>query len=243
MAETELWLVDLDKTAAALDAIEEATPRLSEDFRRRIDGMSDEAARRERRLTHIALRILLERRLGVGMRGQPFVTNAAGKPSLAAREVGFSLSHTTGLALIAIGADPLGVDIEQMRKVRIPERRRVPIELEAVTLAGGVALPATMPEARFLSAWVRIEAVAKARGTGVGPMLERMRPESHSAAPVQGELRGELPSIVAHDVPITEGIFAAVALAAGEKPPLLRLLPETTKGIVTLLGVEGGTRR
>jgi hypothetical protein len=58
MEETELWLVDLGKAAAALMATEAATPRLSEDILRRLDEMGDDEARRERRLTHIALRIL-----------------------------------------------------------------------------------------------------------------------------------------------------------------------------------------
>lgn len=239
MAETELWLVDLDKAGAALEAIEAATPRLSPSCNARFAAMADEAARRARRRAHIALRILLERRLGPAVRGVPFVASASGKPSLATGDgsidgVSFSLSHTKGLALIAVGGTgPLGVDLERTRPVRMPDARRAPIEQEAVALAAGAPLADRTRDARFLSAWVRIEAVAKARGTGVGPILERLRPDRPAPPPAPPADEG--PPVVAHDVPAGEGLFAAVALAAGVPPPALRRLPDTAPAIAALL--------
>jgi 4'-phosphopantetheinyl transferase len=237
MAETELWLVDLDKAAAALDVIEAATPRLSDDTRRRLGEMGDEAARRERRLSHIALRILLERRLGPDIRRTPFVRGASGKPSLEGRDICFSLAHTKGLALIALGGGPLGVDIERIRSVRVAEARRAPIEREAVDMAGA-PLKGADGDGRFLNAWVRIEAAAKAQGSGVGPILERLRRdpgEPEGCAPRPVAVTGRL---VVHDLPMDDGIYAAVALAAGQEPPPLRALPHTAAAIDALLAGE-----
>lgn len=186
MTETELWLVDLESTAAALEAIEAATPRLSADMAVRLAQMQDATARRERRLAHVALRILLERRLGASIRGKAFVIGPSGKPSLPAGDgepgIGFSLAHTRGIALIATGPDPLGVDIERPRPVRMAPARRAPIEAEAIALANGAPLAgAPGSDARFLNAWVRIEAVAKASGRGVGALLEGLRPRREAS--------------------------------------------------------------
>jgi 4'-phosphopantetheinyl transferase len=244
MAETELWLVELDKAEAVLEGVEATTPRLSDDIRRRLGEMSNDALRRERRLAHIALRILLEARLGPGIRHAPFAVSAAGKPSLAAADVAFSLAHTRGLALIAIGdCEPLGVDIERMRPVRMPDARRAPIEREAVALAAGAALTGHHRDARFLNAWVRIEAAAKAHGLGVGPILERLRPRRAAPRDVPPPGADAMPAIVVHDLPVPEGVFAAAALAAGRASPLLRVLPEAAAAIAALLDAgQGGTR-
>ncbi|MDQ8698281.1 hypothetical protein [Hyphomicrobium sp. LHD-15] len=241
--EPELWLVNLDRSEAALEGLEAATPRLSDDVRTRLAAVRNDGVRRERRLAHIALRILLERKLGTGMRNAPFVLSATGKPSLAGADTSFSLAHTKHLALIGITAGgPLGVDIERTRSVWMPDARRAPIEAEAVALAAGAPLQGADADERFLRAWVRIEAVAKAHGTGVGPMLERLRPGKEGRSAVDGGVadRGEgapaeLPSVVAHDVPAGDGIFAAIALPTGALPPSLRMLPETAAAIEALL--------
>jgi 4'-phosphopantetheinyl transferase len=240
MAETELWLINLDTAAGALEAIEQATPRLPDDLLHRLDMMSDAAARRERRLAHVALRILLERRAGPAMRREPYLTASTGKPSLATCPVSFSLAHTKGLALVAISeAARLGVDIERTRMVRVPDVRRAPIEAEAVVLAGGVPLLGGADrDSRFLNAWVRIEAVAKALGTGVGPILERVRPASSPPA----NQSGESASVVAHDIETPVGIFAAVALSRAAVPPPARILPGTTQAIAALLEAGDGRR-
>lgn len=245
MAETELWLVDLGKLRPGLEATEAAEPRLSEDMKVRFDRMADPVSRRERRLAHIALRLALEARVGSEIRRAPFVRNTAGKPSLPGRSCAFSLSHTQGLALIALGREePLGVDIERMRRVRVPAARRVPIEAEAVALAEGAALSSAGPDAQFLNAWVRIEAAAKAQGCGVGSLLERLRPR-HVASPSPSVPPPEAvaPRIVVRDVPVADGVFAAIALSAGLALPPLRHFPEDPAAIEAFLSGEAGTRR
>ncbi|HYD16170.1 MAG TPA: hypothetical protein VEA77_07200 [Hyphomicrobium sp.] len=240
MTETELWLVDLEQAAAAIEALEATTPRLSDDLILRLAAMSDEPSRRERRLAHIALRIALERKLGPSVRRIPFASTPSGKPSLADSKMDFSLAHTKGLALIAISErTPIGVDIERPREVRMPDARRGPIEAEAIALAAGKPLNGSGTDARFLSAWARIEAVAKARGSGVGPLLERLRP---GGGRPQGDAPKAACDLVAHDLPAGNDIFAAVALPVGVVPPTLGLLPETVQAIARLLEADHGSR-
>lgn len=233
MAETELWFVDLEKSGPALEALEAETPRLPESDHVRFAAMTDMAARRERRLTHIALRILLERRCGPDIRRAPFAVSTSGKPALASGGVSFSLAHTRACALIALADDgPLGVDLERARAVRMPAARRAPIERAAVAMAAGAPLAGDDADSRFLNAWVRIEAVAKAEGTGVGPMLERLRPGRPQDAPAPSR-GGEPRIVVAHDIAIGNGLFAAIALARGRAPPGVRHLPDTPAAIAT----------
>jgi 4'-phosphopantetheinyl transferase len=243
-AGTEVWLVDLEASSAALEALEAATPRLDATSRLQWESMQDEATRRARRSAHIALRIVLERALGPEIRARPFARNAAGKPSLGdTGGFGFSLAHTAGFALIALGAEPIGVDIENMRPVLMPARRRPSIEAAAIALAAGAPLDEHDDDARLLRAWVRLEAVAKAQGRGLAPLLERLRPDRAPLPPQEG-LAGALGNgVVAHDLSVPRGLFAAVALGAGRNPPALAVLPVTRAAIAALLDAGGTTKR
>ena len=233
MTKTEFWLVDFSETGIALEAAEATTPRLSDDTLLRIAAMSDQTARRERRLSHIALAILLERCLGPDFRRAPYVRNPTGKPALEGSEIPFSLAHTSGVALIAIGGvGPLGVDIERMRPISMTKARREPIEAAAIALAGGAPLADTDDDARFLSAWVRVEAAAKAEGHGVGPLLDRLRP---GALPFD-VLASSDDHIAVHDAPVGPGLFAAIALGKEAHPPPLSRLPASSTELLALIG-------
>lgn len=233
MPDIELWFIDLGEASAALEAIETGTPGLADVDKARLDAMTNAAARRERRLAHIALRILLERRCGPSIRRQPFSRSKTGKPSLTSGAASFSLAHTRGFALIALADEgPLGVDIEAMRRVRMADARRQPIEQAAVALASGLPLAGNDADSCFLSAWVRIEAVAKAQGTGVGPILERLRPGGEGVALDPFETPSET---VVHDIVLQDGLFAAIALAPGRIPPKPRTMPHTAAAISPLM--------
>lgn len=242
MTDVELWFVDLEKASAALDALESETPRLSDADNVRFSVMTDAAAHRNRRRAHIALRLLLERMCGPAVRQMPFALSVSGKPALAGLAANFSLAHTAAYALIAISDEGLvGVDLEQTRKVKMPDARRAPIERAAVVLAAGAPLADGDPDTRFLSAWVRIEAVAKATGSGVGPVLERLRPRRVSGGE-DFEAAIGLPTVVAHDVAMPPGLFAAVALAPGLPLPRLRNLPAEARAIAALVAEDRGAR-
>ena len=233
MADVELWFVDLERAAAALDALEAETPRLPDADSARFAAMTDAAARRNRRCAHIALRLLLERACGPVIRQAPFDVSASGKPTLAGVATRFSLAHTVACALIAIASEgPVGVDIEQTRKVRMPDVRRAPIERAAVALAAGRPLADGSPDTRLLAAWVRIEAVAKATGSGVGPMLELLRPRRVSDG---DKGLADSSEVVAHDLALAPGLFAAIALPPGRPPPRVRNLPNEAAAIAALV--------
>jgi phosphopantetheinyl transferase len=93
-----------------------------------------------------ALRLTLARYTGVDPVELPLEIDDRGKPRLATRTaVRFNLSHSAGLALIAITTmREVGIDVERTR----PER----------------------PDAYYRD-WVRREAVAKCSGSGLGGPL------------------------------------------------------------------------
>src|SRR5690606_3855651 len=124
-------------------------------------------------------------------------------------------------------------DLEGTRAVRMPEARRKPIEEAAVALASGAPLAGEDAESRFLNAWVRVEAVAKARGTGVGPILEQLRPNRAPEA-LAASSHAQL-CVIAHDLAIGEGFYAAIALAPGCAPPAPRVMPHTAEAIAALI--------
>lgn len=240
--EVELWLVDLAATAPILVDIEAQTPRLpvALPFAPSSPTLS---ASNERRAAHIALRIVLERRLGPAVRGCAFPTGRYGKPSLPAGfpSIDFSLAHCPGHALIALSwSGPVGVDIERPRKLHIPPRRAA-----TICAAGAALVPASPPlgttEADLLRAWVRLEAYAKADGRGIGRLLTALgilgRPRPDVTPATDGLVAIDWPidwpnhrvSDLDTDVPL----FAALATTAGPSAaPEVHHFPDTADGIL-----------
>jgi 4'-phosphopantetheinyl transferase len=168
----ELWLADLERLSPILEQHERATPRLSDCEIARSQAMPVTGnMQRDWRAAHITLRILIERLAGAGSRQIPFNLGPGGRPDLDIPNFSFSLSHTAGLALIALSRQaPVGVDIERRRPIRVNLERRSALMAHAAGLAPAHALPAA-PDDGFLQSWVRLEAVAKASGLGIGRTL------------------------------------------------------------------------
>ena len=167
---TELWLVDLQRSAAALAAVEAATPRLTAQDRRRAQALADPRARAERLTLAIALRLLIARVAGPEPARRTFGTGPGGKPRLMG-PLDFSVSHVHGYGLIGVTiGGSIGVDLERERPLRLSVRRRQELIAAAEGLAGAPLADAS-PADRFLQAWCRIEAFAKARGSGLGRTL------------------------------------------------------------------------
>lgn len=233
---SELWLVDLSQTELALEGSEKAARRLSVADLDRIQQFAGIEQRRERRLSYLALRVLIERHFGAQWRGVAFQRGPNGKPSLPGLSGDFSLAHAGGLAFIGVaGAGRIGVDLETLRHPAIPEARRLKMETVAAALAPEQPLPASQP-GRFLAAWARLEALGKADGRGVGYVLgalgawgRQRETDETSDAPFEGAYR--VASISAGD-----GLFAAAAVSAGE-PQLLGLnrFPVDAAGLARLL--------
>lgn len=237
--EPELWCVDLAASAPALHAIEASTPRLSEAETHRAAALSDPATREEWLAAHIALRLLIERACGTGWRRIAFAYEERGKPVLDGAPIGFSLSHASGLALIGIAPHGvIGVDVERARTVRIDPARRARIR-EAGAVLAPAPLPATDDDEAFLQAWVRLEALAKAEGCGIGRLLTRLgilgagARATIDAAAVKARaeaLRAESPVQAVYDLQLGAAVYAAVA-CSGAAQPAVRWLPAAIEAL------------
>ena len=240
-AELELWYVDTRASDSALFAVEQDVALLSEWERRRAAAFADRVLADEWLAAHIALRVVLERAMGKALRGVAFARSARGKPQLDGAPIAFNISHVPGLALIALArGGTVGVDLERARAVRVREPRRARIEAAGAALSRGEPLPADA-DARFLQAWVRIEAFAKAEGDGVGRLFTRLGISGNSAR-TDEDFRARLDGVLAEtpvgatrDVALGEGAFAAVASGSAQATPEVFRLPESKSAVAALL--------
>jgi len=243
---TELWLVDLEAAAPALEALERDLPRLSGDDRARALRPNDARERRHRLVAYMGLRVVLERVAGAEVRGQRFVRGAGGKPRLGAGGTGFSLSHTAGLALIGVvRAGAIGVDLEMTRPLRMSSRRREEILAVAAGLAG-VPIGEPMSDEALLRAWCRLEAFAKARGDGLSHVLSELGLRAaggrqHSCSQIVAAARhlARQSGLEIADVRLPRGLYGAVAGAGLTQSPRLRRFPADLSAIRRILSACG----
>ena len=236
----EIWCVDLARSGPALRDVERDAPRLSTADRDYARERKDDRVASERLVTRMALRLLIERAAGPRWRGVPFARHQHGKPFLQDARVAFSVSHVAGLALIGMAAQgTVGVDVERMRTVHMREPRRQQIEAAADALGTSGRLPPT-GEPRFLQAWVRLEALAKAEGCGIGRLLTRLgiagqRKEASADFEPEAVLGAAGVSVLG-DLNLGEGLYAAAAAGPGAEAPQALWLPETANELEALVG-------
>lgn len=172
--ELHVWQVDLDAAPPVLAALAE---HLSPEERRRSDRFVREADRRRYVASHAALRTILGRYLGLPPAGVEVAVRPGGKPELAslpgAPPLRFNLSHSDGLAMIAVTLDrEVGVDVERVRPM--PDVGAIVERYFAVPeRAAWRALPDYERLAAFFRCWTRKEAYLKARGIGLSQGLDR----------------------------------------------------------------------
>ena len=174
MATVEIWSVDLARVTASLLSLDAEHGLLAPEERDRASGLTLRVVTEERLAATIALRLLLERVAGPGLRGVPFTRNATGKPMLPDASCHFSLSHVDGWAVVALSTAPVGVDVERLRTVAIDPVRRGRIEAAAAAFAPASPRAVSSCGHRFLQAWTRLEALAKADGRGIGRLLTEL---------------------------------------------------------------------
>lgn len=173
VSDLEVYFVDLAKAASLLEAEETATPRLSASDNDRVASKSGDAeGRRLWRTSRIATRIVLERAGGAGTRQVDFEIEPGGRPRLPTGSPWFNVSHTGEAALIAVSKTaPVGVDLERKnRSLKMSGDRRQRIIAAAGRLGSEQQLSAAR-DADVMTAWVRLEAAAKALGIGIGRLL------------------------------------------------------------------------
>lgn len=226
----EIWLIDLAHGTDALLALEDETPRLaaSDHERAAVQGGGDPShpRSRERRAVYVALRLLLERAFDAdAVRGRAWQRSDLGRPSLPDLPGDFSLAHIPGHALIAVTrGGSIGVDLERRRAVRMSAARQAAIVRAAQALDPVLSLPAPqMAPDRFLAAWVRLEAFAKAQRVGMARVLTAAGALGGAGALPDRELRQRLsalgmtgtasgaaaPAVSVWDLDVADGLFAA----------------------------------
>jgi len=188
--EVHVWCVDLDvasQSAASLYA-----SSLSAEERSRCARFRFPRDRQRFIVAHGVLRECLGGYLDVDPDRISYEHNAFGKPDQHARFGGrlrFNLSHSAGLALIAVVLDAnIGVDIERIRATReltdIAKFFFSPAELDNV-----LSLPSHRRCAAFFHCWTKKEAFLKACGVGLTiPPDAFSVPLDDVDAPTSGEL-------------------------------------------------------
>lgn len=93
------------------------------------------------------------------------VRSSLGKPFVAGGAIEIGLSHTDGVALLAVSRRPVGIDAERIEP--LPDLAAVARASLAPGEARGMDCRVTDRTAWFYRCWVRKEALLKARGCGL----------------------------------------------------------------------------
>ena len=153
--DTDVWIVDLAAEAAALLAVNDARPLLTEPERARSERFVDVRLRARWIAAHTALHLILADRIGRAVSFEGPGTTA--KPRVAGWTGDFSLTHTGELVLIAVRDEgQVGIDAEMRRSVRMSAERRGLIEIAGAAVLPDVPLPEGDPDLRLLAAWTRL---------------------------------------------------------------------------------------
>ena len=212
MIPVALWRVSLNGTADAALLCESERERAA-----RFRFAHDRAA-------WTAARAGLRRVLAVTLGGEPaavqFSIAPGGKPRLASDKgharVRFSLSHTRGLALVAVtqGVE-VGVDAEAVRP-DIDPLLLAPSVLTPDELAHLNTVPEAARPALFFALWTAKEAVLKAEGRGLF-----VAPASFSVLPICAGQKANVRGFCVQPLPVDAGYAAALALPEEAGPTVV----------------------
>ena len=209
---TAVWRLDIAKTRSLLETIDFELDLLSQP--------ECSIPEQDRLTTRRALRVLLHHYNGPDTARAVMKMTETGRPVLDSSDAPqFSISHSAGIALIALSeAAPLGIDIEMQHPLKMSLERRTRLAIGA--RAAGLRVPAALCEATDLSdqsdrdvlvVWTQLEALAKARGEGIGTVLQAigMRRER---APGQDAVTRNLipPECDITELDLEQGLYAAV---------------------------------
>ena len=214
----ELWLIDCDQQADALAQIEQQK-RLVPAGELYRAGLKRDPTDAQRWLSgRVALRLLLESRVGSEQARAEFIIAPGGRPSLAGNALDFSLADSNSLLLIGLSRiGRIGVDIETLRPVKLSRERAGRLVTAANGLTGEHAQ--ALGEDGILAAWTRIEAFAKATATSLAACLSALGTAGHTGhAKTQGELDAHAArmriaaGVTVADLDLPGGLLGAVAV-------------------------------
>lgn len=163
--EVHVWAVSLDGDPAPFDGL------LCPSEQDRLARFRFAEHQRRFHISHGALRRILGGYLRQDPREVVFRHGPRGKPFLEGGELSFNLSHSGQLALVAVAAEEVGVDVEKVRRLesltQIAERHFSDREFAALDELEGDAR-----ELAFYRCWTRKEAYIKALGEGLSMALD-----------------------------------------------------------------------
>lgn len=235
----EVWLTDVDVGGRELDALGERFSLLPEADRARLVTILDPLDQQRWRRSRVVLRLLLAIHLGPERARAAFAVSGPGKPRVAGEHgIDFSVSHSGSLTLVGITpVGRIGVDVETRTAIDMDHARRAAIEAAAAALAPGMPLP-VHGSRRLIQAWARLEAVAKASGSGIGPVLTHLgvhgpaaRLSVAASAPAADLLVDGSGALRVEDLALDPPAAAAVALSR-ETPLAFRRLPSVLGDII-----------
>jgi 4'-phosphopantetheinyl transferase len=197
----DIWQIDLDQSAPE--------DSLSSDERQRADRLQVPLMRRRFVAARTALRDILSGYTGLEPAALRFDYGPTGKPSLAGFDwPQFNLTHCDDLALLAISALPVGIDVERVRPLdALPQMMQIacsPAERQAL-----LALSESRRLRAFFYTWTRKEALMKAHGNGFRLAHELSLPVSDAPQTVHAD------GWTVYDLPLPGDLLAAVAVQAG----------------------------
>jgi 4'-phosphopantetheinyl transferase len=212
--DVHVWLVSLDLPPIGIRRMAEL---LSADERERAARFVFPRDRDRFVAGRARLRMLLGGYLGRDPAALRFRYGYAGKPELDDPEmcIPFNVSHSAGLALIALGGPGrLGIDIELIRPRRDTDSLRgffAPAEEAAIE-----ALPPERRERAFFACWTRKEAYIKGRGDGLSFGLDRFEVSVDPNSPARllrvADEPGEAARWELHSLDPAPGFAAALAV-------------------------------
>lgn len=168
--EVHIWAVALEQPEKVIQAL---VTTLADDEHERMARFAFPHLRREYAAARGAMRAILAGYVGIDAKSLQFAYSPQGKPRLVNGTVRFNLSHSGGIALLAVTRDrEIGVDIEHVRPVtdllQIAQRNFSAVE--------NAALRQVIPDKQvesFFNCWTRKEAYIKALGDGLSYPLDR----------------------------------------------------------------------
>ncbi len=201
----DVWLLS---TVVSPALVEQFSTELPAGEQVRCAGLTDPVAKAEYVLGRLALRRLLADALGRPQSAFTFGTGTHGKPALAGGELEFNLSHSDGLAAIAICERAVGIDVQRQRTGagldRMAARYFAPLEASW--------MQSTVDEdelgRRFSRLWSRKEACLKVTGGRLIPSLVWPLVTFEDASFGWTE-----PAVTGRDLAVPAGHHGAVAVA------------------------------
>ncbi|HMP81134.1 MAG TPA: 4'-phosphopantetheinyl transferase superfamily protein [Verrucomicrobiota bacterium] len=215
-----VWCIDLDLPQARVDGLFQT---LSPDERDRAGRFKFASGRNHYIVGRAMLRRLLGGALSLDPAALKFSYGPHGKPELAGTAAGllrFNLSHSSGLALIAVTSGcPVGVDIEHTRPAKLASEIAARFFTQRESNALGQLSEASRAEA-FLRLWTRKEAWLKATGGALVESIRRVEISVHPGEParvleVEGR-PGEAAAWTLTDLQPADGFIGALAVRAGD---------------------------